>query len=81
MYYAIIDIAHLDSLDFSELLTDSKNTVRKSIDGSKFVVKYEGSIPSSISSISPIPIELSYAEVVNTTSTSEWIEEDELDSV
>ncbi len=77
MYYAIIDIAHLDSLDFSELLTDSKNTARKIIDGSKFVVKYEGSMPPSISAIDPTPSELSHSDIINTMLESDWTAPDE----
>ena len=47
--YIILDTNELDSLNFSELKTTSKNTARKKLDNSQAIVSYEGTIPSGLS--------------------------------
>ena len=39
--YTIIDIADLNSVDFSEVHETSADTIRKSIDETKFVMEYD----------------------------------------
>jgi hypothetical protein len=47
--YIILNTSELDSLDFNELLNTSEYYVRKSTDGTKAIVSYEGTIPSGLS--------------------------------
>ena len=47
--YIIINTSELDSLDFNELKTTSKDTARKNLDESQVIVSYEGNIPSGLS--------------------------------
>lgn len=47
--WVIIDKDEVDSIDFSKVLQNSKDTLRYSVDGSKTFVKYEGSQPSFLS--------------------------------
>ena len=47
--YIILNTSELDSLDFNELLNTSEDYVRKSTDGTKAIVSYEGTIPSGLS--------------------------------
>ena len=47
--YIILDTSELDSLNFSELKTTSKNTARKKLDNSQAIVSYEGTTPSGLS--------------------------------
>ena len=47
--WVIIDKDEVDSIDFSQVLENSKDTLKYSLDGSKTFVKYEGSQPSFLS--------------------------------
>tara|TARA_R110002020_G_scaffold74031_1_gene189740 strand:+ start:428 stop:664 length:237 start_codon:yes stop_codon:yes gene_type:complete len=47
--YIILNTSELDSLDFNELLNTSEDHVRKSTDGAKAIVSYEGTTPSGLS--------------------------------
>ena len=38
--YAILNIGDLDKVNFNEVITTSKETIRKSIDESQFLIKY-----------------------------------------
>ena len=38
--YAILKIGDLDKVNFNEVITTSKETIRKSIDESQFLIKY-----------------------------------------
>lgn len=50
-YYCVVNASDLASMDFSQLEDTSANTLRYSLDGSKFIVEYSGSKPSFLSSI------------------------------
>ena len=46
--YVIINTSEINTVDFTQVLQTSKNTLRYTSDGSKFRLKYEGTQPSSI---------------------------------
>ena len=47
--YVIIDRDDVSSVDFSQVLETSADTLKYSLDGNKTFVKYEGSQPSFLS--------------------------------
>ena len=47
--YIILNTNELSGLDFNELLNTSEDYVRKSTDGTKAIVSYEGTTPSELS--------------------------------
>lgn len=46
--YVIINTSEINTVDFTQVLQTSKNTLRYTSDGSKFLLKYEGTQPPSI---------------------------------
>lgn len=46
--YAILPISRIDEIDFSLFDEDSKDTVRKSIDGNLFVLTWVGNCPIKV---------------------------------
>jgi len=75
MNYAIIDILDKNKIDFSEIFQTSEETLRESIDGTEFVVKYDLT-PSFISNDSVVPNqELTHAEALELMSTEVWTNE------
>ena len=45
MIYVILNSSELPNVDFNQVLQTSADTLRYSLDGSKFVVKFKGEIP------------------------------------
>jgi len=68
--WCIITVAEIDSLpiDFSQVLENSTETLRKSIDGTKTFVKYEGSQPSFLAG----KTEYTHSEILVILATDEW---------
>ena len=44
--YVILNSSEVDTVDFSKVLQQSADTLRYSVDGSKFLLKFEGDTPS-----------------------------------
>ena len=73
--YAIIDINDITSVDFSQVEQNSADTVRKSLDGLKFVLKWNEE-PSFIADGTIVPVSiLSHADCLSLMSTPEWSED------
>ena len=74
--YAIIDINDISKVDFSQVEQNSAETVRKSLDGSQFVLKWEIE-PTFITDGTIVPLQtLSHSECLTLMSTPEWSEPD-----
>ena len=70
--YTILNISDLANVDFLQVGETSADTVRKSIDRTQFVIKYN-SIPTFISDGTVTPIEvLNYSEVLALMATDKW---------
>ena len=70
--FMIFNVSELDNIDFNEVLETSKDTVRKSIDGTKTFVKWEGNIPSSVQSLTTKEGPYTYEEILTILESSEW---------
>ena len=70
--YAIINIADLPLIDFSQIGETNESTIRKSVDGTQFGIKWDTE-PSFISDGTVVPLqEMSHSEAVALMQTSEW---------
>ena len=70
--YATIDIADLPLIDFAQIGETSENTIRKSIDQSQFVIKWNTE-PSFITDGSVTPLEvMTHAQAVVLMNTLAW---------
>jgi len=77
--YAIINIADLPNIDFSQVGETNENTIRKSLDESQFVIKYN-SVPSFITDGTITPVEtLSHSEALILMATEAWSEPIEIE--
>jgi len=78
--YAIIKIADIGLIDFSQVAQSSASTVRKSLDNTQFVIKWqEGYEPTFIADGSVIPLQvLTHSECLQLMSTDKWSEEIEM---
>ena len=51
MKYAIFNTSDINTVDFSKVKQTDANSVRKTLDGSKFVVKFEGDTPDFLDGV------------------------------
>ena len=51
MKYAILNTRDINTVDFSKVKQTDANSVRKTLDGSKFVVKFEGNTPDFLDGV------------------------------
>ena len=74
--YAIIKLADIGLIDFSQIAQSSASTVRKSLDNSQFVIKWqEGYEPTFITDGKVTPLQvLSHAECLELMATDKWSE-------
>ena len=71
--FMIFNIAEIDQIDFSQVLETSKDTVRKSVDGTKTFIKWDGEqIPESVSLLSSKEGPYTYEEILEILNTDEW---------
>ena len=68
--YVIINTSETGSVDFSQVLFRNAQTLN--VSGSKTFIKYEGDMPSSISSLSIKSDEYTNTEIRNILTGSEW---------
>ena len=74
--YVIFNTSETGSIDFSQVLETSVNTLRLNISGSQTFVKYEGSQPSSVAGLSSKSNEYTHTQILNVLTGSEWISEE-----
>ena len=74
--YAVINIANLDLIDFSQIEETSSNTIRKSLDDTQFVIKWqEGHIPTFITDSSVVPVgTYDHHAILELMATDKWSE-------
>ena len=77
--FMIFNVSELPLIDFTQVLETSIDTVRKSIDGTKTFVKWEGDIIlSSVDSLTTKEGPYNYDEILSILSTSEWSSNQEI---
>ena len=72
--YVIINASEVSSVDFSQVLETSSDTLRYSLDESKTFVKFDGDTPSFLSGKTTY----THDEIISILATSEWYDEGEL---
>ena len=74
--YVILNTSETGSINFSQVMETSVNTLRTNISGSKTFVKYEGRQPSSVAGLSSKSSEYTHTQILNVLTGSEWISEE-----
>lgn len=71
--FMIFAVSELNLVDFTQVLETSVDTVRKSVDGLKTFVKWDGqTIPSSVDSLTTKEGPYTYDEMLDILATPEW---------
>lgn len=70
--FVIFDVSELNKIDFSQVLETSAETIRKSVDGTKTFVKWEGDVPACVEVLTTKGEYLTYEEILSVLETPEW---------
>lgn len=66
--YVILNLDEIDSVDFDQVMETEASKVRKSVDGSKFFIKFEGDTPGFLEGKTIY----SHSEILAILATDEW---------
>ena len=74
--YAVINLTDVGSIDFNQVGESSVSTIRKSLDDTQFVIKWEdGYTPTFISDSTVIPVQTyDHHGILELMATPEWSE-------
>jgi hypothetical protein len=70
--FMIFNVTELGQINFTQVLETSSETVRKSVDGTKTFVKWDGSMPQCVIDLTTSEGPYTYDEILQILSTPEW---------
>ena len=70
--FMIFAVSELDQIIFTEVLETSADTVRKSVDGTKTFVKWDGTMPECVANLTTKEGPYTYEEILVILATPEW---------
>lgn len=73
--FMIFNVSELHQINFNEVLETDINTVRKSVDGTKTFVKWDGAMPTCVSDLTTKEGPYTYDEILTILSTPEWTDQ------
>ncbi len=76
--FMIFNISELDTIDFTQVLETSQDTVRRSVDGTRTFVKWNGDTPSSVAALTTKEGPYNYEEILTILAGPDWTPEDEV---
>ena len=74
--YAVINLTDISLIDFTQVAQSSASTIRKSLDDTQFVIKWEnGYTPTFITDASVVPVgTYDHHAILELMATAEWSE-------
>jgi hypothetical protein len=70
--FMIFNVSELDTIDFTQVLETSTETVRKSVDGTKTFEKWDGAMPQCVIDLTTSEGPYTYEEILAILATPEW---------
>ena len=70
--FLIIPVGELNKVDYNQVLETSPDTVRRSVDGTKTFIKWEGVEPSFLGDIVGSEGPYTYEEIISILATPQW---------
>jgi len=76
--FMIFNTSETGSIDFNDVAETSVDTLRLNVSGSRTFVKWDGDIPTSVSSLTTKEGPYTYTEIMTILTGSEWVDDLEL---
>jgi hypothetical protein len=70
--FMIFNVSELPQINFTQVLETSSETVRKSVDGTKTFVKWDGAMPQCVIDLTTSEGPYTYEEILAILATPEW---------
>ena len=70
--YVVFDLTEVDTIDFSEVMETSADTLRKNLAETQSFVKYEGAMPASVTALTTRSQEYTHAEILALLAGADW---------
>lgn len=77
--FMIFNTNELVSVDFSQVLETSIDTIRKSVDETKTFVKWDGAMPDCVANLTTKDGPYTYEEILVILATPEWTDPDPIE--
>jgi len=71
-HYVVFDLSEVGTIDFSEVMETSADTLRKNLADTQSFVKYEGDQPPSVVALTTRSQEYSHEEILTLLAGPEW---------
>jgi len=76
-HYVVFALSEVDTIDFSEVMETSADTLRKNLAETQSFVKYEGDMPASVTALTTKSQEYTHEEILTLLSGAEWTDPNE----
>ena len=70
--YIVFDLTEVDTIDFSEVMETSADTLRKNLANTQSFVKYESDMPASVTALTTRSQEYTHAEILAILAGTDW---------
>lgn len=70
--FMIFNVSELPQINFTQVLETSSETVRRSVDGTKTFVKWDGAMPQCVIDLTTSEGPYTYEEILTILATPEW---------
>ena len=77
--YLIFNMSEVDSIDFTNVLETSTETLRLSVDETKSFVKWEGNTPSFVSDLTNTEGPYSHSQILDVLTGEDWTPTGDMD--
>lgn len=71
-HYVVFDLTEVDTIDFSEVMETSADTLRKNLAETQSFVKYEGDQPPSVVALTTKSSEYTHEEILALLEGTDW---------
>lgn len=75
-HYVVFDLTEVDTIDFSEVMETSADTLRNNLANTQSFVKYEGDQPPSVTALTTKSQEYTHAEILALLAGADWTDPD-----
>ena len=75
-HYVIFDLTEVDTIDFSEVMETSADTLRKNLANTQSFVKYESDMPASVAALTTRSQEYTHEEILTLLAGADWTDPD-----
>ena len=70
--YVVFNVSEKDSIEYDEVLENSADTLRLSLNGEKTFIKYDGDMPDSVNSLTTKEAVRRHSEIKELLGTDNW---------